>query len=66
MKRNAGSTIQSSWGVQTNQSHKGKENKNVHQQEFDNVKATIVKDVTLAYPDYMQGFEVYTTALSYS
>ncbi len=31
-----------------------------HQQAFDNVKATITKDVTLAYPDYTQGFEVYT------
>jgi hypothetical protein len=27
-----------------------------HQQEFDNIKATIAKDVTLAYPDYMPGF----------
>ena len=26
----------------------------------DNVKATIAKDVTLAYPDCTQGFEVYT------
>ncbi len=32
----------------------------VHQQAFDNVKATIAKDVTLAYPDYIQGFEIYT------
>ncbi len=32
----------------------------IHQQAFDNVKATITKDVTLAYPDYTQGFEVYT------
>jgi len=32
----------------------------IHQQAFDNIKATIAKDVTLAYPDYMQGFEVYT------
>jgi len=32
----------------------------IHQQAFDNVKATIAKDVTLAYPDYAQGFEVYT------
>ena len=31
-----------------------------YQQAFDNVKATITKDVTLAYPDYTQGFEVYT------
>jgi len=32
----------------------------IHQQAFDNVQATITKDVTLAYPDYTQGFEVYT------
>jgi hypothetical protein len=32
----------------------------IHQQAFDNVKATISEDVTLAYPDSMQGFEVYT------
>ena len=32
----------------------------VHQQAFDNVKATIARDVTLAYPDYNQGFEIYT------
>ena len=27
----------------------------VHQQAFDTVKATIACDVTLAYPDYLQG-----------
>ena len=32
----------------------------VHQQAFDTVKATIARDVTLAYPDYSQGFEIYT------
>jgi hypothetical protein len=32
----------------------------IHQQAFDNVKAIITKDVTLAYPDYTHGFEVYT------
>ena len=32
----------------------------IHQQAFDNVKATIAKDVTWVYPDYTQGFEVYT------
>eukprot|EP00804_Cyclotella_cryptica_P013535 CCRYP_017229-RA/>CCRYP_017229-RA protein AED:0.35 eAED:0.35 QI:0/0/0/1/0/0/2/0/266 len=32
----------------------------VHQQAFDTVKATIAGDVTLAYPDYSQGFEIYT------
>eukprot|EP00804_Cyclotella_cryptica_P005137 CCRYP_011551-RA/>CCRYP_011551-RA protein AED:0.31 eAED:0.39 QI:0/0/0/1/0/0/2/0/361 len=33
---------------------------NIHQQVFDTVKATIAHDVTLAYPDYSQGFEIYT------
>ena len=32
----------------------------VHQTAFDNIKATIACDVTLAYPDYLQGFEIYT------
>ena len=32
----------------------------IHQHAFDNVNATITKDVTLAYPDYTHGFEVYT------
>jgi len=32
----------------------------VHQQAFDNVKATIATDVTLAYPVYTQGFEIFT------
>ena len=32
----------------------------IRQQAFDNVKATIAKDATLAYPDYTQNFEVYT------
>ncbi len=32
---------------------------NIHQQAFDTVKATIARDVTLAYPDYSQGFEIY-------
>jgi hypothetical protein len=32
----------------------------LHQQSFDNVKTAIAKDITLAYPDYTQGFEVYT------
>eukprot|EP00804_Cyclotella_cryptica_P011519 CCRYP_019883-RA/>CCRYP_019883-RA protein AED:0.08 eAED:0.25 QI:0/-1/0/1/-1/1/1/0/404 len=31
----------------------------IHQQAFDTVKATIACDVTLAYPDYSQGFEIY-------
>jgi putative transposase len=32
----------------------------VHQQAFDNVKATIAKEVTLPYPDYSKEFEIYT------
>ena len=32
----------------------------IHRQAFDTVKATIPCDVTLAYPDYSQGFEIYT------
>ena len=32
----------------------------VHQQAFDNVKATIARDVNLAYPGYTLGFEIYT------
>ena len=66
MKWNAGSTIQFGWWVWTNQSHNGKQNQKgaialgqVHQQAFDNVKATNAKDVTLAYPNYPPGFEAY-------
>jgi hypothetical protein len=36
----------------------------VHQRAFDHVKATIAKDVVLAYPDYSEVFEVYTDASS--
>ena len=32
----------------------------VYQKAFDDIKATIAFDVTLAYPDYSQGFEIYT------
>jgi hypothetical protein len=32
----------------------------VHQQAFDDVKAAIAKEVTLAYPDYSEEFEIYT------
>ena len=32
----------------------------IHQQAFEKVKATIAKDVTLAYPDYSQEFEIHT------
>jgi hypothetical protein len=31
----------------------------VHQQAFDDVKAAIAKEVTLAYPDYSKEFEIY-------
>ncbi len=34
----------------------------IHQIAFDNVKATIVKDVVLAYPDFLKPFEIYTNA----
>ncbi len=36
----------------------------VHQRVFDHVKATIAKDVVLAYPDYSKVFEIYTDASS--
>ncbi len=34
----------------------------IHQQAFDNIKATIAKEVVLAYPDYTKPFEIYTDA----
>jgi hypothetical protein len=34
----------------------------IHQIAFDNVKATIVKEVVLAYPDFLKPFEIYTDA----
>ena len=34
----------------------------VHQKSFDLVKATIVQDLVLAYPDYSEPFEIYTEA----
>jgi hypothetical protein len=36
----------------------------VHQKAFGLVKATIAKDVVLAYPDYDKVFKVYTDASS--
>ena len=36
----------------------------IHQNAFDNVKATIARDVVLAYPDYSKEFEIYTDASS--
>jgi hypothetical protein len=34
----------------------------VHQKAFDDVKATIAKEVVLAYPDFDKVFEIYTNA----
>jgi hypothetical protein len=34
----------------------------IHQQAFDDVKATIAKDVVLAYLDFTKPFEIYTDA----
>ena len=34
----------------------------IHQQAFDDVKATIAKDEVLAYPDFTKPFEIYTDA----
>eukprot|EP00804_Cyclotella_cryptica_P000595 CCRYP_009981-RA/>CCRYP_009981-RA protein AED:0.39 eAED:0.49 QI:0/0/0/1/0/0/2/0/130 len=36
----------------------------IHQQAFDTVKATIAR-ITLAYPDYSQGFEIYTDSFKF-
>ncbi len=36
--------------------------KSIHQQAFDNVKATVAKEVVLAYPDFTKPFEIYTDA----
>jgi hypothetical protein len=36
----------------------------VHQRAFNHVKATIAKDVVLAYPDFNKVFEIYTDASS--
>jgi hypothetical protein len=36
----------------------------IHQRAFNLVKATIAKDVVLAYPDYSKVFEIYTDASS--
>ena len=36
----------------------------VHQIAFDNVQATIARDVVLAYPDYSKEFEIYTDTMS--
>jgi hypothetical protein len=36
----------------------------VHQRAFNHVKATIAKDIVLAFPDYSKVFEIYTDASS--
>ncbi len=36
----------------------------VHQKAFNHIKATITKDVVLAYPDYSKVFKIYTDASS--
>ncbi len=36
----------------------------VHQRAFNHIKATIIKDVVLAYPDFSKVFEIYTDASS--
>jgi hypothetical protein len=36
----------------------------VHQRAFNHVKATIAKDIVLAYPDYSKVFEIYADASS--
>jgi hypothetical protein len=36
--------------------------KSIHQQAFDNVKATITREVVLAYPDFTKPFKIYTDA----
>jgi hypothetical protein len=36
----------------------------VHQRAFNHVRATIAREVVLAYPDYSKVFEIYTNASS--
>jgi hypothetical protein len=36
----------------------------VHQRGFDHIKATIARDMVLAYPDYSRVFEIYAYASS--
>jgi hypothetical protein len=36
----------------------------VHQRAFNNVKATIARELVLAYSDYSKVFEIYTDASS--
>jgi hypothetical protein len=34
----------------------------IHQQAFDNFKATVTKEVVLVYPDFLKPFKIYTDA----
>ncbi len=36
----------------------------IYQQAFDNVKAAIVKETVLAYPDFLKPFDIYMDATS--
>jgi hypothetical protein len=68
MEQNAHPSHLIGWRVQSDQSHKSKREQKgvpwhlnkVHQRDFNHVKATIPKEVVLAYPDYSKVFEVYT------
>ena len=54
------------WETKTTRKNKVKKTPwhwdSIHQIAFDNVKATIVKEVVLAYPDFKKPFEIYTNA----
>ncbi len=57
------------WGVRSDPKAKGTKKvpwhwDEVHQRAFNHVKATIAKDVVLAYRDYSKVFEIYTDASS--
>jgi hypothetical protein len=56
------------WGNKNHQKNKTKKLPwrwdPIHQQAFDDVKTTIVKDVVLAYPDFTKPFEIYTDAFT--
>ncbi len=52
-----------------NKNHQEKQGRNtpwhwdsINQIAFDNVKATIIKEVVLAYPDFLKPFVIYTDA----
>ncbi len=67
MQQNACPTHKPFWQVQSFQNNhiaQGQKNpchwEEVHLKALNDVKANITKDVTLAYPDYSEGFEIYT------